>query len=306
MMTGANTISSHRPATFGNSTISAVGVGLRHQHMAEILKRRPNIEWLEIISDNFISRAHNQPTGGLDRKLLFAIREHYPISMHGVGLSLGSIDPLDKNYLSAIKQLAADLECNFISEHAAFVSVNQKHYHDLLPLPYTEEALAHLTQRIIQAQDFIGQRLIIENPSSYISCQYDTLTEGEFLAELCNRSDCQLLVDINNLYVNQHNHDWNAETFLTTIPAHRVSEIHLAGHSARDGLLIDSHGGPICADVWALYEQALQIFNPENLIEKNIPTLIEWDNNIPILDTLLEQARQAKHAQKKSLLKAAP
>jgi len=269
-----------------NSTaLLGAGIGLRNPHMSEVLREPPPVPWFEVISDNFLSRTGDS-LGSLDRHQLFAIREHYPISLHGVGMSLGSVDPLDWNYLKALKTLASDLECRWISEHAAFVSVGQKHYHDLLPLPYTEEALVHLCERVIKVQDYLGQALTIENATNYIQAKHSTMSDAEFMSELVARSDCNLLVDINNLYVNQHNHGWSALDFLDRVPADSVKEIHLAGFSINDQLLIDSHSGPVAEPVWALYQDALLRFGAT-------PTLIEWDNNIPDFKTLLQQAQQA-------------
>ena len=277
-----------RQATRGsaNTALSGAGIGLRQPHMAGILQQRPALPWFEIISDNFISRGQRQ-LGGLDRSLLFAVREHYPISMHGVGMSLGSVDPLDWDYLRALKTLSTELGCRWISEHAAFVSLGQQHYHDLLPLPYTEEALDHLSERIVQVQEFFGHPLLIENATNYICCDYDSMSDGEFLCELVKRSGCQLLVDVNNLYVNQHNHGSSALEFIDTVPASSVREIHLAGFSEADGLLVDSHSAAIAEPVWQLYQYALARFGPT-------PTLIEWDNNIPDFATLQQQAMRAE------------
>ncbi len=253
--------------------------------MADVLNLQPAVHWFEIISDNFMPLGA-EPLGGLDRKQLFAIREHYPVSMHGVGLSLGSVDPLDWDYLRTLKSLANSLECQWISEHAAFVSIDSKHYHDLLPLPYTEEALDHLSQRILQVQDYLGHPILIENATNYFHCKYDTLTDGEFMAELVRRSGCHLLVDINNLYVNQHNHGWEASRFIDTVPRGAVKEIHLAGYSERGNLLIDTHNAEVAEPVWALYRNALKRFGP-------VPSLIEWDNQLPGFELLQQEAAKA-------------
>lgn len=266
--------------------LGGCGIGLRNPHMSDILQQRPKTPWFEIISDNFI--AHNQqPLGGLDRHMLLAIREHYPISMHGVGMSLGSVDPLDWAYISAIKSLAQDLDCQWISEHASFASFNQQHYHDLLPLPYTEEALVHLSDRILQVQDYLQQPLRIENATQYIRCNYDTMSDGEFMSELVKRSGCHLLVDINNLYINERNHSDSAIKFIQCIPKDSVKEIHLAGFSESDGLLIDSHNAEIAEPVWKLYQQALALFG-------SVATLIEWDSDIPSFSILQNQATRAE------------
>jgi len=268
-----------------SAALFGAGIGLRNPHMREVIRNEPSVPWFEVISDNFMSRSGDK-LGGVDRHQLFAIRERYPISLHGVGMSLGSVDPIDWNYLQALKTLASDLECQWISEHAAFVSVGQKHYHDLLPLPYTEEALVHLSDRVLKVQDYLGQALIIENATNYIQAKHSTLSDGEFMSELVARSGCNLLVDINNLYVNEHNHAWSALDFLDRVPADSVKEIHLAGFSINDQMLIDSHSAPVAEPVWSLYQDALLRFGAT-------PTLIEWDNNIPDFSTLLQQAQQA-------------
>lgn len=269
-----------------STMLRGVGIGLRNPHMGEVLRDEPAVPWFEVISDNFMSRGEGS-LGGIDRHQLFAIREQYPVSLHGVGMSLGSVDALDWAYLKSLKTLADELECQWISEHAAFVSVGQRHYHDLLPLPYTEEALVHLSERVTQVQEFLGQALIVENATNYIQCKHSTMSDGEFMSELVARSGCHLLVDINNLYVNQHNHGWSALDFLDTVPADSVKEIHLAGFSENAQLLIDSHSSPVAEPVWALYEEALLRFGAT-------PTLIEWDNNIPAFSTLQQQAQQAE------------
>lgn len=273
-----------KPLPLGH-VFEGCGIGLRNRHMSQILQQQPTTPWFEIISDNFISQ--QQTLGGLDRHLLMAIREHYPIGMHGVGMSLGSVDPLNWDYISAIRSLAVDLECQWISEHAAFVSLNQQHYHDLLPLPYTEEALIHLSDRILQVQDFLKQSLLIENATQYIRCDYDTMSDGEFMSELVKRCGCHLLVDINNLYINERNHQCRALDFIQSVPNDSVKEIHLAGFSERDGLLVDSHSADVAEPVWQLYQQALAEFGP-------IATLIEWDNDIPSFARLQQQANQAE------------
>lgn len=266
--------------------LDGCGIGLRNPHMSEILQRRPKTPWFEIISDNFISQKQ-QPLGGLDRHMLMAIREHYPVSMHGVGMSLGSVDPLDWEYIDAIKSLAQDLECRWISEHASFVSLNQQHYHDLLPLPYTEEALIHLSDRILQVQDYLKQPLRIENATQYIHCDYNTMSDGEFMAELVKRCGCHLLVDINNLYINERNHNDSAIDFIQNVPKGSVKEIHLAGFTENNGLFIDSHSAEVAEPVWNLYQQALTQFG-------SVATLIEWDNDIPSFTKLQNQAARAE------------
>lgn len=262
------------------TSIHGVGIGLRTPHINPLLRQPDRIPWLEILSDNFIHQS------GPDLRLLDAICTIYPVTLHGVNLSLGGTTPLDTDYLHALKQLAARTQAAWISEHACFCHQGTDQSHDLLPLPYTMDTARHLAGRIRQAQDILGQRILIENVSAYLTYTLSEMSEGEFLAEVLQQADCDLLLDVNNLYVNQRNLDTDAMAFIRTIPQERVREIHLAGFADQGDILIDAHNNPVAEPVWALYQQTLHYF-------PDTPTLIEWDNDIPPLPTLLAQATRA-------------
>jgi len=260
------------------------GIGLRAQHHQAILDTRPEVGWVEAHSENYFA------AGGAQPEFLERIRCEYPLSLHGVGLSLGSIDPLDRTHLEHLKRVVSRFEPGLVSEHLSWGSIQGRHFNDLLPLPYTEEALRHMVARVGQAQDFLGRQILIENVSSYLEYTCSSLREWEFLAALAFESGCGLLLDVNNIYVSAHNHAFDAHEFLNRIPVKAVRELHLAGHSrnsfgGRD-ILIDTHGAHVCADVWALYAAAARRF-------RNVPVLIEWDTDIPALDVLVAEAHQA-------------
>ena len=221
---------------------------------------------------------------------LMNVRADYPISLHGVGLSLGSTDPLDLEHLRRLKRLVDRCQPALVSEHLSWGSVHGTHINDLLPLPLTEEALLHLVGRVGEVQNFLGRRILIENPSSYLRFTGEQLTEWEFLGELAAQSDCGLLVDVNNVYVSARNHGFDAQGYLSALPRERVRELHLAGHTTmRFGereILIDTHSASVCDAVWDLYDFALDCFGP-------VPTLIEWDTDIPALEVLLAEAAMA-------------
>lgn len=262
-------------------TLSGAGVGLRSPHIREVISRQPDIPWLEVHTCNYLG-------GGLNRLLLSKIREHYPLSFHGVNLNLGGVDPLDKDYLSRLVQICRELEPSLISEHACFTSLHNQHFHDLLPIPYTREALALMGSRVNQVQEALGREILIENVSRYASFPESEMSEGEFLAELCQSTGCGLLLDLNNAYVNQQNLGISVQSFLQQLPLERVAEIHLAGFSENsDGWLVDTHASPICEPVWQLFENTLEQL-------ANIPCLIERDSNIPELDELLAERNRAQ------------
>jgi uncharacterized protein (UPF0276 family) len=260
------------------------GIGLRAIHHAEIVARGPDVGWLEAHSENYFAR------GGVLPRVLGAIRERYPLSLHGVGLSIGSTDPLDRAHLAQIARLVRDFEPMLVSEHLCWGSVGGRFTNDLLPLPYTPEALHHMTDRVRQVQDFLGRQILIENVSSYLQFAESEIEEWDFLTALAHDSGCGLLLDVNNVYVSAMNHGFDPLTYLNRVPRDAVQEIHLAGHSIRaiDGreVRIDTHDGPVCAEVWALYAAAVERFG-------SVPTLIEWDSNIPALDVLADEARKA-------------
>jgi uncharacterized protein (UPF0276 family) len=271
------------PTLRGSEGLRA-GIGLRATHHQDIVARPPDVGWFEAHSENYFAR------GGLLPGVLGKVRERYPLSLHGVGLSIGSTDPLDRTHLGEIARLVHDFEPLLVSEHLSWGSVGGRFTNDLLPMPYTEEALRHMSERVRQIQDFLGRQILIENVSSYLRFACSDITEWDFLTALAHDSGCGLLLDVNNVFVNAKNHGFDALTFLTAIPRNAVQEMHLAGHSIRviEGreVRIDTHDAPVCDEVWALYAAAVERFAP-------VPTLIEWDSNIPALDVLAAEAHKA-------------
>ena len=260
--------------------IAGVGLGLRSQHIDEVVLTRPVVPWFELLTDN-----HMAP-GGLIPVQLEAIRSNYPITFHCVGMSLGGTDPVDVEYLRGIKTLIERYQPSLVSDHLCFSQHGQHNYHDLLPLPYNEETLHHFSKRITQIQDILETRILVENVSSYLTYRASTLSEAEFIAELLSRTDCDLLLDINNIYVNAVNHGFSASEYLSKIPMQRVREIHLAGYEDRDSYLLDAHNSRVSPPVWELYEEVISQY-------PDIPTLIEWDNDIPSFTVLREEADAA-------------
>ncbi|ASD69681.1 DUF692 domain-containing protein [Pseudoalteromonas piscicida] len=257
------------------------GLGLRTCYFDSIIDTRPQVDWFEIISENYFV------DGGKPWYYLSQIKEHYPIVMHGVSMSIGSTSPLDMNYLAQLKRTIARVEPEWVSDHVCFSSLGEFSSHDLLPLPYTEEALIHLCTRIKQVQDYLERPMIFENVSSYLNYKQSELTEWEFLKELHLRTGCQLLLDINNVYVSSRNHQFDPMTYLNAIPTQAVAQIHLAGHSDFGTHIIDTHDQPICEAVWSLYRQYTQNRSPIN-------TMIERDDNFPKLAGLLQELNLAK------------
>jgi len=256
------------------------GIGLRAQHYMDVLETRPSIGWLEVHSENYFD------AGGQSHYFLEQLRARYPLSLHGVGLSLGSTDALDYAHLGKLKALIARYQPGLVSEHLCWGSVGGHFLNDLLPLPYTEEALRHVCERIFRTQDFLGRQILIENVSSYLQFAQSTIPEWEFVAAVAQTTGCGILLDVNNIYVNAVNCSFNPLIYLQAIPLEAVQEIHLAGFDSNGECLIDTHGKPVCDAVWVLYREALERFG-------NIPTLIEWDTDIPELPGLLEEARKA-------------
>ncbi|AXK39586.1 DUF692 domain-containing protein [Crenobacter cavernae] len=258
------------------------GIGLRAPHYREVLETLeagPDLHWIEVHGENFFG-------GGTPLAMLSRLAERYPLSLHGVGLGLGSFDPPDPGHLTALKTLADAIGPASVSEHLCLNHAGGHYANDLLPLPYTETMLARVADHVSAAQDALGRRLLLENLSSYLSYPDNEMGEGEFLAELARRTGCGLLLDVNNLYVNQQNLGADVGAFFAALPADAIGEMHLAGFSERDGLLIDTHSRPVYEPVWALYQQALERFGPR-------PTLIEWDLDIPPLATLTAEAARA-------------
>ncbi len=263
---------------------AAAGIGLRKQHHLDVLEGLPRVAWLEAHSENYFS------DGGPHIACLERIRAHYPLSLHGVGLSLGSTDPLDALHLERLRRAVGRFQPALVSEHLSWSSVGGRFANDLLPLPYTEEALKHVSARISIVQETLGRQILIENVSSYLEFRCSRLAEWDFLAAVAAESGCGILLDINNVYVAAHNHGIDSAKYLAAIPRAAVQELHLAGHTpvTIDGreLLIDTHAGPVSDAVWALYRDALLRFGP-------LPTLIEWDAEIPALPTLVAEADKA-------------
>jgi len=256
------------------------GIGLRPPHYADVAAGRARVDWLEVISENFMVE------GGNPRRVLRQVRERHPVVLHGVSLSIGSVDPLDPKYLDQLAALARETEPAWVSDHLCWSSVGGNFSHDLLPLPYTEEALAHVAARVQKVQDKLKRQILIENVSSYVTFTQSTLTEWQFLAELCERADCGLLLDVNNVFVSAFNHGFDAREFIDGIPVGRVGQIHLAGHSDYGTHLLDTHDHSVCDGVWALYRRAVERFG-------RVPTLVEWDDHIPPFAEVLAESRKA-------------
>jgi uncharacterized protein (UPF0276 family) len=258
------------------------GLGLRAEHYQDVLDRKPqNIDWFEILSENYMI------DGGKPLYFLDAIRADYPMVMHGVSMSLGSTDELDFNYLQQLKTLIDRIEPRWFSDHLCWTGVDQRNMHDLLPLPYTEEAVIHVADRISRVQDFIGSQMLIENLSSYITYCEDVMPEWEFLSAVAERADCYLLLDVNNIYVSSFNHHYDPIDYLNGVPVDRVWQHHLAGHTNDGNLIIDTHDHDIIDPVWQLYAETARRFGP-------VSTMIERDGNIPELDEVLAELDQAR------------
>lgn len=268
------------------------GLGLRSAHYGHILENRPQVPWFEIISENYMGTAAG--TGGRAIQILEQVRRDYPISMHGVSLSLGSVDPLDLGYLKRLKTLINRIEPVRVSDHFCWTGVGGQNLHDLLPLPYTKETITLVADRIRRVQDILGRPFVMENVSSYVSYNHSEMTEWDCLSEIATRADCQLLFDVNNVYVSSVNHGFDPMDYLSGIPAGRVAEFHLAGYSDMGTHLIDTHDHPVTDPVWKLYEAAVRRFGA-------VPTLIEWDDKIPEFSVLHREARKADRIQKKVL-----
>ena len=257
------------------------GLGLRPEHYLEVLESRPAVDWFEIISENYLVDG-GKPLHYLDR-----IREHYPMVMHGVSLSIGGSDPLDAEYLAGLKRLAGRVEPAWISDHLCWTGIGGRNLHDLLPLPYTEEAVAHVAERVARVQDCLDRQILLENVSSYVTYTDSRVSEWEFLSAVAERADCWILLDVNNVYVSAHNHGFDPLAYLDGVPSERVRQIHLAGHSHNGSLIIDTHDHPVPNPVWDLYVEAIARLGP-------VSTMIERDDDIPPLEVLLEELAQAR------------
>ena len=261
--------------------LAGFGLGLRSPHYEAVLSEPHDIDWFEVITENYLVPG-GKPLHYLDR-----VRERFPLVMHGVSLSIGSTDPLDRAYLAQVRALAARIEPAWISDHLCWTGIDGRNVHDLLPLPYTEEALTTVVERVGQVQDLLGRRLLLENVSSYLTFRASDMSEWEFLREVAQRADCAILLDINNIYVSSVNHGFDALTYLAAMPQDRVRQFHLAGHSDLGGHLIDTHDHPIAEPVWNLYRAAVERFG-------DVPTMIERDDNIPPLGELVAELKTAR------------
>jgi len=257
------------------------GLGLRPKHYRAILESKPRVDWFEALSENYMV------PGGRPLHYLTRIRERYPVVLHGVSLSIGSADPLDRDYLKQLKALAARIEPEWISDHLCWTGVAGRNLHDLMPLPYTEGALRHVARRVRAVQEFLGRRILLENVSSYVAYRDSAMSEWEFLAALAREADCDILLDVNNIHVSAFNHGFNVLDFIDGVPRDRVKQIHLAGHDHCGDLIIDTHDAPVIDAVWRLYAEALRRLGP-------VPTMIERDDRIPPLGALVRELDRAR------------
>ncbi|MDQ3367380.1 MAG: DUF692 domain-containing protein [Myxococcota bacterium] len=261
------------------------GLGLRPAHYPDVLGGDPlaaaGVDWWEVITENFMVE------GGNPRRVLRAVRARWPVALHGVALSIGSVDPLDEAYLTRLVGLVDEIEPAIVSDHLCWSSFGGHASHDLLPLPYTEEALAHVVARVLHVQDRLRRRILLENPSSYVEHAVSAIPEAEFLAEVARRADCGILLDVNNVFVSATNHGWDPQRYLAALPAERIAQIHLAGHTDHGTHLLDSHDQPVCEGVWALYRAAL-------LRTGTVATMIERDDHLPVLAELVGELGVAR------------
>jgi hypothetical protein len=257
------------------------GLGLRTDHYRTVVDRRPGVDWFEVMTENYLV------PGGKPLHYLELIRRDYPLVMHGVSLSIGSTDPLDMDYLRQVRALAERIEPEWVSDHLCWTGVEQLNLHDLLPLPYTEEAVAHVAERVRRVQDFLDRRILLENVSSYVSFPQSSMPEWEFLTAVADQADCLILLDINNVYVSGHNHGFDPDRYIESIDPQRVWQFHLAGHSRQGAYIIDTHDAPIIDPVWELYARAVQRFG-------RVSTMIERDDHIPPLAELIDELGQAR------------
>ena len=263
-----------------NPRFSGFGLGLRREHYRDFLETDVPVDFVEVISENFMVE------GGQPRHILRQIRERHPVILHGVSMSIGSADGLDRDYLRRLRALADEIDPLFVSDHLSWSRIEGFNSHDLLPIPYTEEALDVVCRNIAQAQDALGRAMLFENPSSYLAFD-GVMTEWEFIGEMSRRTGCELILDVNNIYVSGTNHGFDMQAFLDGIPGDRVRQVHLAGHTEGRDMLIDTHDQPVCDDVWSLYASALTRLGP-------VATMIERDDNIPPLADLLDELAQAR------------
>jgi uncharacterized protein len=256
------------------------GIGLRPKHFRDFLEGRPKVDWVEAISENFMVR------GGRPLHVLEKVRRDMPVVLHGVSASIGATEPLDPRYLQELAALVQRIEPALVSDHLCWGRHSGEYVHDLWPLPYTEEAVAHVAARVDAVQEALGRQILLENVSSYVSYQESTMTEWEFLGQIAERSDCGILLDINNVYVSSRNHGFDPRAYIAGVPAARVQQIHLAGHTDKGSFVLDSHDAPVADVVWELHAHALGVLG-------KVPTLVEWDDQIPSLDIVLAESQKA-------------
>jgi uncharacterized protein len=264
------------------------GVGLRPKHFGRFLSEPPRVDWMEATSENFMA------PGGRPLAVLERVRREVPVVLHGVSLSIGSTDPLNDSYLAELRALARRVEPALVSDHLCWGSHGGRYAHDLWPLPYTEEALAHVVARVQRVQEFLGRQIALENVSSYVAFRDSTMSEWEFLGQVAERADCGILLDVNNVFVSAHNHRFDPADYIEGIPRDRVVQFHLAGHSDKGSYLFDSHDGVVADPVWDLYRQAVRRFG-------RVPTLIEWDDRVPELEVLVAQSNKAAAVEAEAL-----
>ena len=269
-----------RPPRLGHDNLG-LGLGLRSVHFDHILTHQPAVDWFEIISENYID------SQGRPRYVLQQIAERYPVVMHGVSLSIGSTDPLDFEYLGKLKRLAKEVNAQWISDHICWTGVLGRNTHDLLPVPFTEQTLRHVVERVRTLQDFLERPFVLENPSSYVTFQDSTMDEWEFVSRMAEEADCGLLLDVNNVYVSSFNHDMDPDKFIRSLPHERIVQFHLAGHSNYTTHLIDTHDNHVIDPVWELYRTAHELTG-------GVSTLLEWDANIPPFEVLHDEVLKAK------------
>ena len=263
------------------SAVLGHGVGLRSKHYGEFLTSNPPIAWVEAIAENFMG------IGGRPLSVLEKVRRDRPVVLHGVSLGIGSVEALDQLYLKQWKSLIEAIEPAMVSDHLCWGHAHGRYSHDLLPLPFTKEAIDHVVQRVDAVQQYLGRRLMLENVSSYVSFRESEMPEWEFISEIAKRADCTVLLDVNNIYVSARNHGFDPQDYLAGIPIDRVAQFHLAGHQDRGAIVIDTHEGHVSDSVWSLYRDALRRFGGA------VPTLIEWDEGVPALEVLLAESRKA-------------
>ena len=267
------------------------GIGLRTRHFARFQEERPPVSWVEVVTENFMA------DGGRPIAVLEKVRRDVPVVLHGVSLSIGSLDPLSGSYLAELKKLVTRIEPAMVTDHLCWGTHRGQYVHDLLPLPYTEESLAHVASRVAAVQEFLGRRILLENPSSYVTFRDSTMTEWEFLSALCRQADCGILLDVNNVYVSARTLGFDPIAYLDGIDAGQVGQFHLAGHSDKGRYLLDTHDEPVPPAVWDLYREALRRFG-------RVPSLVEWDDHIPPLDEVVAQSRRAAEIEAEELAPA--